>query len=137
MPSVESITAALAAVNDPEINRPITELGMVKSVDVAADGAVRVAVYLTVSGCPMRETITERVTTTVSALPGVTSVVVELDVMSDAQRAGRHRSNLLEPLGGVCSRPRQAFGAEDEQADDRHDHDLADPDVEHDGDLAG
>ena len=38
----ELVTAALATVNDPEIRRPITELGMVKSVDIAADGAVRV-----------------------------------------------------------------------------------------------
>ena len=87
MPSVDAINAALATVNDPEINRPITELGMVKSVDVSADGAVRVAVYLTVSGCPMRDTITERVTTAVGALSGVTSMAVDLDVMSDEQRA--------------------------------------------------
>lgn len=87
MPTVDAITAALASVNDPEINRPITELGMVKSVDVAADGSVRVAVYLTVSGCPMKGTITERVTSAVEALPGVTSVEVVLDVMSDEQRA--------------------------------------------------
>ena len=86
MPTVEAVTAVLATVNDPEINRPITELGMVKSVDVAADGSVRVAVYLTVSGCPMRDTITERVTLAVSALPGVTRVDVDLDVMSDEQR---------------------------------------------------
>ena len=86
MPTVEAVTAVLATVNDPEINRPITELGMVKSVDVAADGSVRVAVYLTVSGCPMRDTITERVTAAVSALPGVTRVDVDLDVMSDEQR---------------------------------------------------
>lgn len=87
MPSVDAITAALATVNDPEINRPITDLGMVKGVDIEADGAVRVGVYLTVSGCPMRQTITERVTAAVASVPGVTSVAVELDVMSDEQRA--------------------------------------------------
>jgi ATP-binding protein involved in chromosome partitioning len=87
MPSVDDVTAALATVNDPEINRPITDLGMVKSVDVVADGAVRVGIYLTVAGCPMRPEITERVRSAVSALPGVTSVEVELDVMDDAQRA--------------------------------------------------
>ena len=43
--------------------------------------------YLTVAGCPMRETITKRVTEAVSRVPGVTSVRVELDVMSDEQRA--------------------------------------------------
>ena len=41
-PTIEQVTQALAAVNDPEIHRPITELGMVKHVDVAADGSVLV-----------------------------------------------------------------------------------------------
>ena len=86
-PTSDAITAALATVNDPEINRPLTDLGMVKSVEVAADGTVRIGVYLTVSGCPMRTTITERVTAAVGAVPGVTAVEVELDVMSDEQRA--------------------------------------------------
>src|ERR671938_398907 len=86
-PALDAVTAALATVQDPEINRPLTELGMVKDVQIGAGGAVRVEVYLTVSGCPMRETITNRVTTAVSAVPGVTSVSVGLDVMSDEQRA--------------------------------------------------
>src|SRR5438309_647188 len=86
-PALDAVTAALATVQDPEINRPLTELGMVKDVQIGADGAVRVEVYLTVSGCPMRETITNRVTQAVSAVPGVTSVQVGLDVMSDEQRA--------------------------------------------------
>jgi ATP-binding protein involved in chromosome partitioning len=85
-PSTEQVTAALAKVNDPEIHRPITELGMVKSVDVSPAGAVRVEVYLTVSGCPLRDTITREVTAAVSAVPGVSGVSVELDVMSEEQR---------------------------------------------------
>jgi ATP-binding protein involved in chromosome partitioning len=79
--------AALATVNDPEIRRPITDLGMVKTVDVADDGRVQVEVYLTVAGCPLRDTITRDVTAAVSALPGVTAIDVALDVMSDEQRS--------------------------------------------------
>ncbi|MGI5470723.1 Mrp/NBP35 family ATP-binding protein [Streptomyces sp. CA-132043] len=86
VPSEDAIRDALATVNDPEIHRPITELGMVKSVDIAADGAVSVVVYLTVSGCPMRETITSNVREAVAGVEGVTSVAVDLDVMSDEQR---------------------------------------------------
>lgn len=86
-PSIDAIHAALATVNDPEINRPITDLGMVKGVDVQQDGVVDVGIYLTVSGCPMRDAITERVTSAVSSVPGVTGVRVELDVMSDEQRS--------------------------------------------------
>jgi len=86
LPTAEQVTTALAGVNDPEIGRPITELGMVKSVSVADDGHVDVGVYLTVAGCPMRDTITSRVTDAVAALPGVTGVRVDLDVMSEEQR---------------------------------------------------
>ena len=85
-PTFEQLTAALSTVEDPEIRRPITELGMVKSAEVDADGTARVAIFLTVSGCPMKETLTQRVTTAVGALPGVQRVLVELDVMSSDQR---------------------------------------------------
>jgi ATP-binding protein involved in chromosome partitioning len=87
-PTVDQVTRALSGVNDPEIRRPITELGMVKNVEVAADGVVRVEVWLTVSGCPLRDTITREVTAAVSALAGVSRVAVELDVMSEEQRRG-------------------------------------------------
>ena len=84
-PTLEAVHAALATVNDPEIRRPITELGMVKSVDVAAD-EVRVAIFLTVAGCPMKETLTRDITAAVRALDGVRAVDVALDVMSEEQR---------------------------------------------------
>jgi ATP-binding protein involved in chromosome partitioning len=86
VPTADQVMAALAGVKDPEIHRPITELGMVKNIDISADGAVRVDVYLTVSGCPMRDTITREVGGAVAKLAGVRSVQVELDVMSDDQR---------------------------------------------------
>jgi ATP-binding protein involved in chromosome partitioning len=87
----EAVHAALATVDDPEIHRPITELGMVKSVAVSPAGRAEVAVFLTVAGCPMRDTITKRVTEAVSAVPGITSVGVTLDVMSDEQRTELRR----------------------------------------------
>jgi ATP-binding protein involved in chromosome partitioning len=86
LPTPEQVATALSAVNDPEIHRPITELGMVKSIEVTPGGVVEVAVYLTVSGCPLRDTITKDVTAAVSRLPGVTAVRVDLDVMSEEQR---------------------------------------------------
>jgi ATP-binding protein involved in chromosome partitioning len=90
-PTSEQVAAALATVSDPEIKRPITDLGMVKAVDVAADGKVRVEVFLTVAGCPLRDTITRDVTAAVSTVAGVTGVDVVLDVMSDQQRADLSR----------------------------------------------
>jgi ATP-binding protein involved in chromosome partitioning len=85
-PTVDQVMQALAGVQDPEIHRPITELGMVKNVEVGADGAVTVEVWLTVSGCPLRDTITRDVQGAVGRLAGVSAVRVELDVMSEEQR---------------------------------------------------
>ena len=101
LPTPEQVTTALGGVNDPEIGRPITELGMVKSVTVGPDGLVEVGVYLTVAGCPMRDAITSRVTTAVAALPGVTGVRVDLDVMSEEQRQAMQthlRGGKAEPV---------------------------------------
>jgi ATP-binding protein involved in chromosome partitioning len=81
-----AVRAALATVKDPEIKKPITDLGMVKSVDISTDGHVKVEVFLTVAGCPLRDKITSDVTGAVSALEGVSTVEVALDVMSDEQR---------------------------------------------------
>jgi ATP-binding protein involved in chromosome partitioning len=85
-PTADEVTKALSGVNDPEIHRPITELGMVKGIDIGRDGTVRVDIWLTVAGCPLRDTITREVTAAVSKLAGVSKVRVDLDVMSDQQR---------------------------------------------------
>jgi ATP-binding protein involved in chromosome partitioning len=90
---LESISAALATVLDPEIRKPITELGMVESVDAREDGSVGVSVLLTVVGCPMKEQLTRDVTAAVSRVEGVTAVNVHLGVMTDAQR-GELRTKL-------------------------------------------
>jgi ATP-binding protein involved in chromosome partitioning len=79
------VRAALATVDDPEIMKPITELGMVDRVEVS-DGVAHIRVLLTVQGCPMRERLTTDVTAAVSALPEITRVDLELGVMNDAQR---------------------------------------------------
>lgn len=87
-PVLDLIQAALATVNDPEIRRPITELGMVESVEIDEAGKVAVTVLLTVSGCPLKDTITRDVTGAVEQVPGVTSVDLTLGVMTAEQRAG-------------------------------------------------
>src|SRR5215471_1409705 len=86
LPTPDHVAQALSTVSDPEIHRPITELGMVKSIEVTPGGVVLVGVWLTVSGCPLRDTITREVTAAVGKLGGVTAVRVELDVMSEEQR---------------------------------------------------
>jgi ATP-binding protein involved in chromosome partitioning len=85
-PEESAIHAALSTVDDPEIRRPITELGMVEAVTVGTGGRVEVRVLLTVAGCPMKEQLTREVTAAVSRVAGVTEVGVQLGVMTDAQR---------------------------------------------------
>ena len=87
-PSLEQVNAALATVNDPEIKRPITDLGMVDSVEIDEAGRVSVTVLLTVAGCPLKDTITRDVTGAVGRVAGVTDVDLTLGVMSAEQRAG-------------------------------------------------
>ena len=87
-PLLDQIQAALATVNDPEIRRPITELNMVDSVEIDDAGRVAVTVLLTVSGCPLKDTITRDVTAAVEKVPGVTSVDLTLGVMTPEQRSG-------------------------------------------------
>src|SRR3954451_16504560 len=70
VPSVDAVRKALSGVNDPEINKPITDLGMVKDVRVDDDGRVDIEVYLTIAGCPLRDKITRDVTAAVAAVPG-------------------------------------------------------------------
>jgi ATP-binding protein involved in chromosome partitioning len=87
-PLEPAVRTALATVDDPEIHKPITDLNMVESVEISADGACTVRVLLTVAGCPLRDKITRDVTAAVSAVEGITSVRVDLGVMSDEQRKG-------------------------------------------------
>jgi ATP-binding protein involved in chromosome partitioning len=86
-PTVEQLTAALATVIDPEIKRPITELGMVDRFGVPATGVVEVKVLLTVSGCPMKDTIDRDVRRALGAVAGVTAVDLTLGAMTDEQRS--------------------------------------------------
>ncbi|MDG4822642.1 Mrp/NBP35 family ATP-binding protein [Asanoa sp. WMMD1127] len=82
----EAIQAALATVDDPEIRRPITDLGMVKSFTIDEDGLVRVELLLTVAGCPLRDKLNSDITSAVSAVPGVRAVEIDFGVMSTEQR---------------------------------------------------
>ncbi len=87
-PTTEQVHAALATVNDPEIKRPITDLGMVDHVTVEDDGLVRIHILLTVAGCPLKDTIDRDVKAAVTALDGVRDVELTMGVMSAEQRSG-------------------------------------------------
>jgi ATP-binding protein involved in chromosome partitioning len=84
--SQDALLAALSKVIDPEIRKPITELGMVESVAVDESGRAAVTILLTISGCPLKDTLTNDTTAALLGVEGVTSVDVTLGVMSDEQR---------------------------------------------------
>jgi len=81
----DAIQAALATVDDPEIRRPITDLGMVKGFTVANE-QVKVELLLTVAGCPLRDKLTSDITAALTKIPGITAVSIDFGVMSEEQR---------------------------------------------------
>jgi ATP-binding protein involved in chromosome partitioning len=82
----QQVRDALRGVLDPEIGKPIEDLGMLKGVDISPDGDVTVHVLLTIAGCPLRDRINQDVTGAVAPLEGVRSVQVALGEMSGDQR---------------------------------------------------
>ena len=85
MVTKEAVMHVLGGIEDPELKKPFTELGMVKFVNVD-DGDVTVGITLTVPGCPLKHKITEDITEGVKYIEGVNSVKVEFDVMTEQQR---------------------------------------------------
>jgi ATP-binding protein involved in chromosome partitioning len=86
MATQEQILAALGKVIDPELRRPVTELGMVRGVELDG-GRVQVTIALTVVGCPLRSSFEDQVQQHVATLPGVDTVDLHFDVMSPDERA--------------------------------------------------
>ncbi|WP_022906181.1 Mrp/NBP35 family ATP-binding protein [Curtobacterium sp. B18] len=82
-----AVLAALGRVIDPEIRRPVTELDMIRGVDVQPGGAVRVDLQLTIVGCPAADTIERDVRAAAGSVDGVSSVAVDVSVMAPATRA--------------------------------------------------
>ena len=83
--SRDAVQAALATVIDPEIRRPITEIGMLKDFTID-NNQVHVDVFITIAACPMKDTITTSVQTAVGKVDGVDGVTVSLEPMSEEQR---------------------------------------------------
>ena len=85
MTIIESVNAALATVQDPELHHALPELGMVESVSESA-GVVDLTILLTISGCPMKDRLTTDITTAVGAVEGVKEVRINFGVMTEEGR---------------------------------------------------
>jgi ATP-binding protein involved in chromosome partitioning len=82
---IAEINKALATVSDPELHRPLPELGMVESVEFES-GIASIKILLTISGCPMRDRLEKDVRAAVLEVSGVEDIRLEFGVMNEAQR---------------------------------------------------
>jgi ATP-binding protein involved in chromosome partitioning len=84
-PSREDVLRALEQVIDPELRRPVTELDMVRDLELH-DGVVALTIVLTIAGCPLRDSFETQVEQALSTVPGVTGVELSFDVMTPDER---------------------------------------------------
>ena len=84
-PSRDAILAALEEVIDPELQRPVTELDMVRDVAVE-DGVVSLTIVLTIAGCPLRDSFEKQVDQALTAVPGVRGFSLSFSVMTPEER---------------------------------------------------
>jgi len=82
---IEKIHTALAGVSDPELHKPLPELGMVESVEFNS-GKASLKILLTISGCPMRDRLQSDINQALAPISEVTSVDIDFGVMSEEQR---------------------------------------------------
>ena len=82
---IAEINKALSTVSDPELHRPLPELGMVESVEFEG-GIASIKILLTISGCPMRDRLEKDVRAAVLEVAGVEDIRLEFGVMNETQR---------------------------------------------------
>jgi len=85
-PDRDDVLRALERVIDPELRKPVTELDMVRSVEIDG-GDVAVTIALTVAGCPLRNSFQDQVSEHVGGVPGVARVELRFDVMTPDEKA--------------------------------------------------
>ena len=103
-PSRDEIMQALGGVIDPELRRPVTELDMVRDVQIDG-GDVVVTIALTIAGCPLRESFQQQVLDVLAPVEGVERVALEFDVMTPEERAAlttRLRGGVTERSKGIA-----------------------------------
>ena len=97
MVTQDQVREALRSVNDPEIGRPIEDIGMLRDIEVLDGGLVRVHVLITIEGCPLKDRITSDVTEALAPLEGVERV----DGLPVPDERGAARLAGLAPCGAA------------------------------------
>src|SRR5579864_7656419 len=99
-PDRTTVLEALEKVIDPELQRPVTELDMVRDVDIS-DGVVSLTIVLTVAGCPLRQSFEQQVEQALADVPGVRGAALSFGVMTPEER-----QRLTTKLRGAVERDR-------------------------------
>lgn len=102
MSTIEAINLALNKVIDPELHKPLPELGMVESVDFDS-GLAKLKILLTISGCPMKDRLESDIKNSLEGIKEITEIEIIFGVMNEEQRnnvkkiirGGRENSFLL------------------------------------------
>ncbi len=84
-PNRDAVLKALEQVIDPELRKPVTELDMVRDVEIDG-GVVSLTIVLTIAGCPLRNSFETQVDEALRGVPGVTGVQLGFDVMTPEER---------------------------------------------------
>lgn len=85
MTITDKLTAAVGSVIDPELRKPLADLGMVTSAE--ADGSTaRVDIKLTIVGCPAAGRIEADVRSAAMSVDGIETVELSIGVMTPAER---------------------------------------------------
>ena len=91
--NVESILEILKPVQDPELQKSLVELNMIRNVTVT-EGNVGFTLVLTTPACPLREFIVEDCEKAVRKLPGVETVSVEVTAETPQQKSLPDRTGI-------------------------------------------
>ena len=100
MPTVEEVKAALSTVNDPDLNKDLVTLGMIKNIQVEG-GSVQVTVELTTPACPLKAKIQEDCEQAVGAVEGVEQVKVEMTAVTRGSKSGEESEDKLPGVKNV------------------------------------
>ena len=100
----EEIIEALKPVQDPELNRSIVELGMVKNVVIDGE-QVTVEVLLTIAGCPLKAKIENDISDALLGINSISKVLVNFGVMNDEERAKVREIVHGDPASTAGSQP--------------------------------
>jgi len=86
MLDVNTVLEVLRPVQDPELQKSLVELNMIRNLKIQG-GEVSFTLVLTTPACPLREFIVEDCQKAVKQLPGVENVVIDVTAETPQQKA--------------------------------------------------